>query len=173
MKIKSSSKSTTYCCIRRTSNGVKVILLQKIDKLGDKNEIKDVKDGFARNFLIPKGLAKPATKKNLGLLEIKKDEETKKAEEELKSVQEKVEIIDGQEIIIPVKVGENDQLFESVTPQKISERLKELGFEIKKNQILVNEPIKELGEFPIKINFQHNLEAEIKLIITSEEESQS
>lgn len=148
---------------------MKVILLQKVDSLGEKNEIKDVKDGFARNFLIPKGLAKPATKKNLRLLEAQKEEEVKKAEEDLKSVQEQAENIDGQEVVIPVKIGESDQLFESITPQKISEKLKELGFEIKKNQILIKEPIKELGEFPIKINFQHNLEAEIKLIITSEE----
>ena len=152
---------------------MKVILLQKVDNLGDKNEIKDVKDGFARNFLIPKGLAKPTTKKNLEALEMKKEEEIKKAEEELKLIQEKAGTIDGQEVVIPVKVGENEQLFESVTPQKISERLKELGFEIKKNQILIKDPIKELGEFPVKINFQHNLEAEIKLIVTSEEEPQS
>lgn len=152
---------------------MKVILLQKVDNLGDESEIKDVKDGFARNFLIPKGLAKQATKKNLESLEVKKEEEIKRSEEELRVIQEKAETIDGQEIVISVKVGENEQLFESVTPQKISERLKELGFEIKKSQILIKEPIKELGEFPIKINFQHNLEAEIKLIVTSEEESQS
>jgi len=152
---------------------VKVILFQSVDKLGGKNEIKEVKDGFARNFLIPKGLAKPATKKNLEWLETQKETEVKKAEEELKEIQEKAEAVDGQEIIILVKIGENDQLFESITPQKISEKLKELGYDVKKNQILLQEPIKEMGEFPIKISFQHNLEAEIKIIVTSEESSQS
>jgi len=152
---------------------VKVILLQIVDKLGVKNEIKEVKDGFARNFLIPKGLAKQATKKNLEYLETQKETEAKKAEEELKEVQEKAQAVDGQEVIISVKIGENDQLFESITSQKISEKLKELGYDVKKNQILLQEPIKEIGEFPIKISFQHNLEAEIKIIVTSEESSQS
>jgi len=152
---------------------MKIILLQNVDNLGQKNEVKEVKDGFARNFLIPKGLAKPATKKNLEWSETQKETEVKEAEEELKKVQERAETIDGQEIVILVKVGDNEQLFESITPQKISEKLKELGFDIKKNQIVMAEPIKELGEFPIKISFQHNLEAEIKVIITSEEGSQS
>ena len=76
--------------------------------------------------------------------------------------------IDGQEIIIPVKIGEEGQLFESITSQKIYEKLKELGFEIKKSQIDLPEPIKELGEFPVKIKLEHNLEAEIRVIITEE-----
>jgi len=150
---------------------VKVILLQDVKNVGEKHEVKEVKDGFARNFLIPEGLAKPATAKNLKWLETQKEVEVKKAEEELKQVQERAEGIDGQEVIIPVKVGEDNQLFESITPQKISEKLKELGFEVRKDQIVMEEPIKELGEFPIKINFRHNLEAEIRLIITSEEKA--
>ena len=147
---------------------MRVILLQDIDKLGKKYDVKEVADGYARNFLIPKGLAKPATKEALKWLETQKEIETKRAEEELKKVQELASAIDGQEIIIPVKVGEESQLFESITSQKISERLKELGFEIKKSQIDLEEPIKELGEFPVKIKFEHNLEAEIKVIVTEE-----
>ena len=78
-------------------------------------------------------------------LETQKEIETKKAEEELKKIQELASAIDGQEIIIPVKIGEEDQLFESITSQKIFEKLKESGFEVKKNQIDLLEPIKELG----------------------------
>ncbi len=77
-------------------------------------------------------------------------------------------MIDGQEVIIAVKVGEEEQLFESITVQKISEKLKELGFAVEKNQIKLAEPIKELGEFPIKIHFKHNLETEIRVIIINE-----
>ncbi len=149
---------------------MKVILLKDIDKLGEKYEVKEVKDGYARNFLIPNKLAKLATKKNLEWLEKQKEIEEEKAEEELKQVQKKVASIDGQEIVFPVKIGENDQLYESITAQKVSEKLKELGFDITKNQIEIREPIKEIGEFPVKINFKHNLEAEIKLIITPEKE---
>ena len=72
------------------------------------------------------------------------------------------------EIVLAVKRGEKEQLFEAVTAQKIVEKLKEQGFEIKKTQILLKEPIKEIGEFPVKIQLSHNLEAEIKIIIVEE-----
>ncbi|MDI6591408.1 MAG: 50S ribosomal protein L9 [Patescibacteria group bacterium] len=147
---------------------MRIILLQDIDKLGKKYDIKEVADGYARNFLIPKGLARPATEEALAWLEAKKEVEAKKAEEELKKIQEIASNIDGQEIIIPVKVGKDQQLFESITPQKISDKLKELGFEIKKTQIDLQQPIKELGEFPVKIKFEHNLEVEVRVIIIEE-----
>ena len=152
----------------RKSNNMRIILLQNVEKLGKKYDIKEVADGYARNFLIPKGLAKPATKENLKWLETQKEIEVKKAEEELKKVEAVATNIDGQEIIIPVKIGEEGQLFESITSQKIYEKLKELGFEIKKSQIDLTEPIKELGEYPVKIKFEHNLEAEIKIIVVEE-----
>jgi len=144
------------------------MLLQDIDKLGKKYDVKEVADGYARNLLIPKGLVKPATEEVLAWSKTQKEIEAKKAEEELKGIQERATAIDGQEIVISVKIGENSQLFESITSQRISERLKEVGFDIKKTQIVLTEPIKELGEFPVKIKFEHNLEAEIKLIITEE-----
>jgi len=147
---------------------MKVILLQDVEKLGKKYDVKEVSDGYARNFLFPKGLVKPATKENLKWLEAQKEIETKRAEEELKKIQEFATAIDGQEIIIPVKIGEKDQLFESITAPKIYEKLEELGFEVKKTQIDLPEPIKELGEFPIKIKFEHNLETEIKVIVVEE-----
>ena len=148
---------------------MQIILLQDVKKLGKKYEVKEVKDGYARNFLIPQGLAKIATKQDLKILENQKKIEEKKAEKELEKIQQLVTMIDGQEIIITVKVGEKEQLFESITAQKISEKLKELDFEVKNSQIELSEPIKELGEFPIKIKFEHNLEAEIRVIITKEE----
>lgn len=147
---------------------MKVILLQDVEKLGKKYDVKEVSDGYARNFLFPKGLVKPATEENLKWLEAQREIEAKQAEEGLKKIQEFATAIDGQEIIIPVKIGEKDQLFESITAQKIYEKLKELGLEVKKTQIDLPEPIKELGEFPIKIKFEHNLEAEIKVIIVEE-----
>ena len=148
---------------------MKIILLDNVDKIGKKYELKEVKSGFARNFLFPKGLAKPATKENLKWLKVQKEIRIKKAEESLKKIQEKAAAVDGQEIVILVKVGKNNQLFESITSQKISEKLKELGFEIKKDQIILEEPIKEIGEVPLKIKFEDNLEAEIKIVITPEE----
>ncbi|MFQ6049487.1 MAG: 50S ribosomal protein L9 [Candidatus Paceibacterales bacterium] len=145
---------------------MRVILLKDVENLGKKYEIKEVANGYARNFLIPKDLARQATKENLKWLKTQKEIEEKKAEEELKKVQALATAIDGREIIIPVKLGKEGQLFESITSQKIYEKLKELGLNIKKRQIDLSEPIKELGEVPLKIKFDHNLEAEIMIIVT-------
>lgn len=147
---------------------MRVILLEDIDKLGKKYEIKEVKDGYARNSLIPKGLVKIAEPKALKWLEEQKEIARKKAEEELKAYQEVASNIDGMEVIIPVKIGEEGQLFEKITAQKISEKLKEMGFDVKKEKIELSEPIGELGEFPVKIKFEHNLESEVQVIITEE-----
>ena len=149
---------------------MQVILLQDVEKIGKKYEVKDVSDGYARNFLIPQGLAKPATAQSLKWLETQKEVLKQKSEEDLKKIQEFASTLDGQELIIPVKVGEEKQLFESINQQKIFEKLKEAGFEVKKTQIILAEPIKELGEFPVKIQLAHNLEVEIKVIVTEEKE---
>lgn len=148
-----------------------VILLKDVDKIGKKFEVKEVKDGYARNFLIPQGLAKQATKEAITWLEMQKETEEKKAEESLKKIQDVASAVDDQEVVIQVQVGGEDQLFESVTSQKISDKLKELGFDIKKSQIELSQPIKEIGEFPVKIKFEHNLEAEIKVIVSKAEEA--
>lgn len=147
---------------------MKVILLQDIEKLGKKYDIKRVADGHARNFLLPKNLVKPATEENMKWLEIQKEILRQKSEEELKKVQAVASTLDGLEIILPMKIGEKEQLFEAVTAQKVVEKLKEQGFDVKKTQIVLKEPIKEIGEFPVKVQMGHNLEAEIKLIIIEE-----
>ena len=147
---------------------MRVILLKDIENLGKKYEIKEVKTGYARNFLIPKGLVKMATQENLKQLEKEKEEAALRAEEELKRIQTLAGTIDGQEVVIPVKIGKEDQLFESITVQKIYEKLKELNFDVKKSQIDLSEPIKNLGEFPVKIKLDHNLEAEITVTVTEE-----
>lgn len=143
-------------------------MLQDINKVGKKYEIKDVSSGHARNFLIPRGLAKPATKEALEWLDIQKEIIRKKAEDDLKETEGRASSIDGMELVIPVKVGDEGEMFESVTAQKISEKFKELGFDIKKSQIALEDPIKETGEFPVKIHFPHNLEVEIKVIVAEE-----
>lgn len=150
---------------------MRVILLQDIENLGKKHELKEVADGYARNFLIPKGLAKIVTKQALKALEVQKEIEKNKAEEALKKIQAVADRIEGIEIMMPVKVGDKGELFEGITAQKLSEKLKEMNFDIKKSQINLAEPIKELGEFPIKISFEHNLEAEVTLIVSEQKQS--
>ena len=149
---------------------MKVVLLKDVQDIGKKYEVKDVKEGHARNFLIPNGLAKPATKEAVIWVETQKEIEAKKAEEDLKQIQGFASNLDGQEITMPVKVGEDGQLFESINSQKICEKLKEMGFEVKKTQVELADPIKEAGEFPVKVKLKHNLEVEIKVIITSDQE---
>ena len=147
---------------------MKVILLQDIEKLGKKYEVREVKNGYARNFLIPQGLVKIATDKALEWLKIQKEAGEKKAEQALKTIQEIASTLDGQEVIISVKVGEDGQLFESISIQKIFDELKKMGFNVKKKQIDLAEPIKEVGEFPVKIKFDHNLEPEITIVVSEE-----
>ncbi len=149
---------------------MRVILLQDIKNLGKKYEIKEVADGYARNSLIPQNLAKPANKAVLAWVEMQKEIELKKSEEELKKTQDVATLVDGQEVVISVKIGDKGQFFEAINAQKIAEKLKAMNFEIKKNQINLAEPIKELGEYPVKINFDHNLEAEIRIIVVQEKE---
>lgn len=147
---------------------MRVILLENIKNLGKKYEIKKVAHGFARNFLFPKKLAKLATNGNLMWLKKQKEEIAQKAEEELKEIQKIVSNVDGIELTIPVKISKDDGIFGSINALKISEMLKEQGFDIRKGQIQLEEPIKEIGEWPVKISFPHGLEAEIMVIVTEE-----
>ena len=97
-----------------------------------------------------------------------KEIENKETKKELEKLQEIASSIDGLEIPISVKVGEKNQLFETINSQKIFDKLKEMDFKIKKSQINLSKQIKELGEFPVKISFDHNLEAEIRVIVTEQ-----
>ena len=97
----------------------------------------------------------------------------KAAEEDLKRAQVLASGLEGSELNIVVKIGDEGQLFESINSQKIVEKLKEMGFEVKKSQVKLENPIKETGEFPINIKLDHNLEAEIKVIITAGPEATS
>jgi len=149
---------------------MKVILLQDVENVGKKYEVKNVADGYAKNFLFPKKIAQAATPNALKWAQVQREIQAKTAEKELREIQAKTALLDGQEIIMNVKVGEQNQLFESINAQKIVERLKENNFDIEKKQIRLKEPIKDLGEYPIKIEFPHNLEAEIKLIVAAKSE---
>lgn len=148
---------------------MKVILLRDIENFGKKWEVKRVKRGYALNYLIPRGLVKIATPHAMKNIEQQKELEAKKAEGELKTTQGQASLIDGLEIVIPLKVGEEGEVYGSVTNQIITDKLHELGFKnIKKTQVRLDTPIRELGEFPIVIRFEHNLETEIKVIVSKE-----
>lgn len=144
---------------------MKVILLQDVENLGKKFDVKEVADGYARNFLIFKNLAKPATSSALAEIEKLREREVQVAEEDLKLTQELASQIDGSEIEIKAKAGEDGKLFGSITPQKIVQVLEKQGYKIDKSQIKLESSIKEIGEYNISIGFNHGLEAQVKLIV--------
>ncbi|MCP6726694.1 MAG: 50S ribosomal protein L9 [Patescibacteria group bacterium] len=148
---------------------MKVLFLKDVKNVGKAREIKEVADGYARNFLIPNKLAKEATKEVLSDFENQNEILEEEAEEALKKIQEMATKLDDLEVPLAVKVGDEGQLFESVTALKIADTLRGMGYMVKKEQVELEEPIREPGEFPVKLKFEHNLEAEIKVIISGEE----
>lgn len=150
---------------------MRVILEQDVPTLGKKFDIKDVKAGYAKNFLFPRSLAKAATIQAMKNLELIRQLAAKKSEEELSKIQGLAAKLDGFEVVVPMKVGEQGQLYEQVTPQKIVERLKELGYSIRKNALILKEPIKELGEYPVLLEFDHGIEIKITVIVTEAAQS--
>ena len=145
---------------------MKVIFLQDIANLARKNEIKEVKDGYARNFLIPNKLARKVTIQDLKNLEVVKKVEAEKAKQGLVDKKAMAEKLEGKEFVLKFKVGEEGQLFESVNVAKIAQAIQENGFDIKEDQIDLNEPIKSTGEFPINIDLGDSLKAKVIVIIT-------
>lgn len=148
---------------------MKIILLQDVENLGNKWQVKEVADGFARNFLLPNNLAKPATLKDIEEAERLLEQVEAKAEKDLKQNEELAAKLDGYEIKVPVKVGEEGQLFAQVSVKQIAAALLAEGFTIFEKQIKIAEPIKELGEFPVILEFDHGLEAEIRVIVEAAE----
>lgn len=147
---------------------MKIILLQNVEGLGKEGDIKDVATGYARNFLIPRGLAEEATEDLIAQLEKKKEEEAREAEADLAKTENFASHLDGQEIEIFTKVSEESRLYAAVSPAKIAEELKKIGFQITSKQIEIKEPIKELGEYEVKINLPHGLEVKVTVMVKAQ-----
>ncbi|MCL2633662.1 MAG: 50S ribosomal protein L9 [Oscillospiraceae bacterium] len=126
---------------------MKVILTQDVAGTGKKGEIKEVKDGFARNLLFPKGLALEATKTNLTLLEEKKASIKQKKDLEHETAEKLAKRIDGKTFKIPAKAGEGGRLFGSVTAKDVSAAMKKDGFDIDKKKLTVKDEIKTFGTY--------------------------
>lgn len=139
---------------------MKVVLLQEVKGLGKIDEIKEVSEGYARNFLFPKHLAVVAKDKALKELNDKKNKQSKEAEEDLKLQQNLAAKLDGLEIVIKEKASEGGVLYAAVGHAKIMQELGKRGIKIDRNQ-LENKPIKKSGEYSIKAKLRHGLEAEI------------
>lgn len=147
---------------------MKIILLKDVPKLGKKDDIKDVSDGYARNFLIPKGLGAPLTSALLKEVEARKAREIARQQKEIEAAKELALKIANVKLTIKAKANEEKELFGSVDAGQIAEALKEKGIEVAKNQIVLEEPIKKLGDYRIKINFGHEIIAEFALKVAAE-----
>lgn len=144
---------------------MKIILKEDIAGLGDEGDVKIVKDGYARNYLIPKKLAVINNEKNRKMLESKMEEiQARKAKkrEEARSIEERIK---NMEIIIYKNAGENGKLFGSVTNSEIAEKLLENGLEIDKRKIEILKPIKVIGEHKIKIKLIENIQPEMTVSV--------
>jgi len=147
---------------------MKVILKENLEDLGKIGDIVNVSDGFARNYLIPKGLAAEATSKSIQSLEHERKRILQKAEKEKQQAAALVEKLAGFTCVIARRVGEQDKLFGSVNNKDIEKALKEMGLEIDRKTIVMSEPIKTLGEFPVKIKLPAGLAAEINIQVVKE-----
>ena len=142
---------------------MEIILLDKIDNLGNVGDVVTVKPGYARNYLFPKGLAVRSSKRNIAFVEEKrKNIELKIAKEEQAS-QAIFDSLKNVEILMQVEVGENDKLFGSVTAMDLQKALYEQNIEIDKQDILLDNPIKSLGAYDIPIKVTSSLKQNIKV----------
>lgn len=147
---------------------MQVILQEDVEKLGTRGQIVDVKDGYARNFLLPRKLALEASGGNLKRLEKIRGVLAKRTATEKEQAQKQAELLAGVTVTLSRKAGENDQLFGSVTAADLSEGLAAQGFEVDKRRIQLDEPIKLIGEFQVNVKLIHDVTAQFKLIVQKE-----
>ncbi|MEN2994427.1 MAG: 50S ribosomal protein L9 [Thermodesulfovibrio sp.] len=147
---------------------MRVILKEDVQGLGKAGQIVNVKDGYARNYLLPKGLALVADEKNLKVLEYQKrkiEEEAKKKRQDAESIANRLSSL---ELKIQAKAGEDQKLFGSITAKDIAEALQKEGFSVEKKQINILEPIKRLGEYEVEVKLLQNVTARLKVVVVSE-----
>ncbi len=147
---------------------MEVILKQDVSKIGKAGAVVKVKDGFARNFLLPNNLALPLTPKNLKQLESEKQNKIVLQEKIKKEAEGLRDRLSGVSITIQAQAQEEDRLYGSVTAQDIAKALKDEGFDIDKNIIELNEPIKSLGIYEIPVRLHAQILAKIKVWIVKQ-----
>ncbi|MEO2083117.1 MAG: 50S ribosomal protein L9 [Desulfurobacteriaceae bacterium] len=141
---------------------MEVILLKDMENLGKVGDIVKVKDGYARNYLIPSGIALPATKSNIARVKNELQSLRKKAERQIARFKELAEKLNTTRIIIEHEAGEEGKLFGSVTTSQIEKALHKAGFEeIEKKQIVLEKPIRETGTYEVKIHLFKDIDATI------------
>jgi len=150
----------------------KVILIQDVKDLGEEGDVKEVKRGYARNYLIPKKLAVPFTKGNLKLIEARRAIIEQKKEEKRQAALGLKERLESLSLKIVMPMGENGRLFGSVTNAIIADELQKLGISIEKKKIEIPEhSIKAQGTYKVKVKLYDNQEAVLKVLVNPKEEA--
>ena len=145
---------------------MKLILRADVDALGRVGDIVTVKAGFGRNYLIPQGMAMPASTANLKQFELERKKLEAKAGEFRNSASDLAEKIAATPVEISVRVGEGEKLYGSVTTQMIADALAEKGLEIDKRKIMLRDPIRSLGEYEIEIKLHAEVHGTLNLSVT-------
>ena len=151
------------------SISMKIILLQDVPGTGERGDVKEVSHGYARNFLIPKKLAKMATSETISDLEKQEEKKVREMEKELKDNQKSAGKLDGAEIEIRVEANKNGTLYSAIGAKAICQELKkQTKISINPKQLELKKGIKEIGDFEIPVKFLHGLEATVILHVVSQ-----
>ena len=149
---------------------VKVILKETIKGVGKKDEIVEVKDGYANNFLFSQNKGIPATPENINKLKAKAEKTKKTHDKEVQKANELKELLENKEIVIKVKAGNNRKVFGSVGSKEIAEAIKEqLNLEVDKKKISTDTRMKELGLHPVELKLHSEVKVKIKVMLEGQE----
>jgi len=148
---------------------MKVVLKARVEGLGDPGEVKEVADGYARNYLLPRGLAIPASKAALAAIEARKAAAARRQAAELRQHQALAQRLNSLSVVVRQRVGESGRLYGSVTSADIAEALsQELGQQFDKRKIELEEPIRQLGTFTVPVRVAPHLNATLTVVVVPE-----
>jgi large subunit ribosomal protein L9 len=147
---------------------MKIILRQDFEQIGKMGDIVEVKDGYARNFLIPRNIAYEATQGNLRMLEEEKRQHSRRMEKEKRGSETLAAQLEKISLTIQMKVGEDDKLFGSVTSIMIAEALAEKGIQLDRRTIELEDPIKALGIYDVPVRLPGNVAGNVKVWVVRE-----
>jgi large subunit ribosomal protein L9 len=148
---------------------MRVILKQDVEKVGHKGDVLNVSPGYGRNFLIPKKLAIEVTASNLKMIEIERAALKKKVEQERLSFRGLIEKLNGEILTFARRAGDKDVIFGSVSSADVRDELAKRGYDIDKKKIVLEDPIKRLGNFTVPVKVYHDDRAEVKVVVVKEE----
>ncbi len=150
---------------------MKVILLKEQDKLGDAGQVVTVKDGYARNFLIPRGVARMATPGTLRAVEEERRQASRKIAAATEDARRMARELESVEVVIPARVGEENRIFGTVTAAQLAESLTKMGFNVDRRRIELDEEIRTTGDYTASARLHKDVTAQFKVRVVAENES--